>query len=179
MPRGRPAPGNRDSATWHHRRQSQSSHLSTVALDTGPTAGENRSASGAPGPYPPPARPPAKWRSICLTMGEKGAYCLQLHFTTMKLFSREPQVQWLSSLTAPTAANLQIEIMGVSVCLEQNQKSSSDDVKIEIAKPSTVGTGVIVWVGMHAQFCRLDRTASKSNMSGRGPVRSKVVRKRL
>ncbi len=62
----------------------------------------------------------------------------------------EPQVQWLSSLTAPTAAHLEIEIMGVSVLLEQDPQArqrSSDDSKVEPMKPSTVGTGVIVWVG--------------------------------
>ena len=62
----------------------------------------------------------------------------------------EPQVQWLSSLTAPTAAHLEIEIMGVSVRLEQDPQArqrSSDDSKVEPMKPSTVGTGVIVWVG--------------------------------
>jgi hypothetical protein len=66
------------------------------------------------------------------------------------IFFSEPQVQWLSSLTAPTAPNLQIEIMGVSVCLEQDQKSqTSENFRIETAKPSTVGTGVIVWVNMN------------------------------
>ena len=77
-------------------------------------------------------------------------------------YHSEPQIQWLSSLTAPNAAHLEIEIMGVAVRLEQDpqarQRSSDnskiDDGIVELLKPSTVGTGVIVWVGNPLyQFC--------------------------
>ena len=53
----------------------------------------------------------------------------------------------MSSLTAPSAEHLQIEILGVSVLLEQIQKPVSEHVG-EPMKPSTVGTGVIVWVSV-------------------------------
>jgi hypothetical protein len=79
-------------------------------------------------------------------------YCIRRNDT---FDHSEPQIQWLSSLTAPNAAHLEIEIMGVAVCLEQDpqarqrssENSKSDDSKVELMKPSTVGTGVIVWVG--------------------------------
>ncbi len=70
--------------------------------------------------------------------------------------------------------------MGVSVLLEQDPQArqrNSDDSKVEPMKPSTVGTGVIVWVGKADLFllCRLRLSLKLFLPTGWRPLRRKAV----